>query len=81
MMTREEVERELFMDQCAKSYPSVSREQATAYVEECKPIAERNYKLEATRLYDEVILRYGPHVRSTPAVDRRVVAPDEYPDG
>jgi hypothetical protein len=58
-VTREEIERELFKDQCAKSYPTVSRDEATAYVEECKPIAERFYKLEATRLYDEVILLYG----------------------
>lgn len=58
-MTREEIEREIFKDLCVIAHPSLSRDEATAYVEEYKPITEAMRKQEATRLYDEVLLRYG----------------------
>lgn len=61
-MTRKEIEQAIFEDICAASYPNSSKEDAVAHITRSKPIAYRLHKLEATRLYDEVIMRYVSHL-------------------
>lgn len=59
IMTRTDIEEQIYGDLCHRTYPLVTREGAIRHIEKHKPIVKRVNKLEATRLYDEVLLRYA----------------------